>query len=205
MKLTRLITFLLVIATAVCARGALTAGQIMDKAAKKLTGPASVTVTFTIASDRTGTTTGSLTMGARKFTFTVAGLSVWYDGKTQWTLNRQTKEVSITTPTAAELTESNPFYILSDYRSKYHCKALKGTAGQYKIQLTPKAKGASVRSVTVTVRQKDFQPLELVITPQSGAAVTVKVKSIAAGKALPASYFRFDPARHKDYEVIDLR
>lgn len=186
------------------ASASLTAPQIMQRVAKTLTQPASTTVTFSLKSG-SNSGQGTMTMCKQRFTFAAAGISVWYDGKTQWTLNRSAKEVSVTIPDAAELAESNPFVIISDYARHYDCRLAKAPKGQYRVELTPKSKGSAIRSASLTVRASDMQPLSISATLSSGSAVTITVASVKHGQALPVSYFTFNPLQHKGYDIIDLR
>lgn len=200
----RIITIITALACILPAGAALTAQQVMQKVSDALTKPASTTVTFTVKSG-SNTGRGTMTMCKRRFNLTSGGMSVWFDGTTQWALNRSAGEVSVTTPTPDELIESNPFVILSEYRRLYDCKLVGAPKGQYKVVLTPKAKGASMKSATLTVRASDMKPVTIDAVTSSGQKLAVKVVSVSHGAALPASYFTFDKARHKGVEVVNLR
>lgn len=185
------------------ARSAMSADQIMDRVAAALTKPQSVSVTFSFSGNG-GTGNGTMTVCHNKFTYNSGDLAVWYNGRSQWTLQRSAKEVSLTEPTEAELLESNPFRVISGYKAHYTAKLLTAPAGFYKIQLTARSKAQAVRSATVTVNAKTFIPTRISANMGSGST-TIVIKSFTKGKVLPKSYFEFDARMNKDIELIDLR
>lgn len=189
---------------AVCAHAALTAAQVLDRVSAALTKPASVSVTFSFKGQG-GSGNGSLTVCRDLFTYNAGDLAVWYDGKSQWALQRSAAEVSLTEPTAEELVESNPFRIITHYKRNYTYKLQPAPKGQYKILLTAKSRSAAVRTAVVTVNACTFVPVSIEASMGAGARTTVTVKSFVAGKALPKSYFQFNPRLNKDVHVNDLR
>lgn len=189
---------------AVSADAALTAEQILDKVAATLTKPASTTVAFTFATGGQSIK-GNMTVCKHRFTFNAGNLAVWYDGRTQWALQRSDNEVSITEPTPAELAESNPFSIITSYKKNYTCRLLEAPKGKYKVLLTARSKSAAVRTATVTVSASTFRPERINAGMGGNTTNVIRVNSYSTGKALPASYFRFDTTKNKKIEVIDLR
>jgi outer membrane lipoprotein-sorting protein len=194
----------MMMAMAIGANAAMTAEQVLDKVAASFTKAASVTVSFSFTSNGHAAS-GTVTACKNKFSYSAGDLAVWYNGKTQWALQRSANEVTITEPTAAELIESNPFKILSNYKKLYTCKMLSSDNSQYKIQLTAKSKGASVKSATVTVNAKTYNPVAIVATMSGKLKSTITVRSISKGKALPNSYFEYNPKMNSKVEVVDLR
>lgn len=199
----RLITTILSLILALTASATPTAAEVMKKVSDKLTTPASNTISFTVKSSD-GRLPGNMTMSRKLFTFSSGNFAVWYDGRTQWTLNRSAKEVNITTPTAEELIESNPFYIISEHSKHYTPKLLTSSKGQYRIELTAKSKSSTVRKATITVNAKTYKPVSINVVTANGT-MYITINSISSGKALPKSYFTFNTKMNKDIEVIDLR
>ena len=74
----------------------------VTKCSAALKAAPSLTATFLLDSDN-GQIPGSLTMSGRCFKLITDRLSIWYDGKTQWTYVPENEEVNITEPTADEL------------------------------------------------------------------------------------------------------
>lgn len=186
------------------ASAALTAQQVLDKVSATLTSPASVSVNFTFSSGgQTGH--GTMTVCRDWFTYNAADLAVWYDGHSQWALQRSAGEVSLTEPTADELLESNPFRVISSYRQLYNCQLLQSSKGTYKVKLLAKSRTAAVQSAVITVNVTTFQPVSIEATLSGGTRTKVSVTSFIKGKALPKSFFQFNPKANPSVEVIDLR
>ena len=202
---TKILIFFIALVSGLSASAAVTADQVMQKASATLTSPASVTVSFGVIN---GGSSGSgiAVMSNRRFYLTLGAMTVWYNGKTQWTANSNTREVSITTPLEEEIFETNPFVVLSQYKNVYKCTLAKSSkAGIYTVTLTPKHKNTMLKSGTLTVSAKTWQPIKLTGVTHSGEKFTLSINSIRAGGKLPASRFTFDAKAHKGYEVIDLR
>lgn len=178
---------------------AATATEVLDKAAGNISRASSVTIKFVA-----GGTDGSLTVGKEKFTFTAQGLSVWYDGKTQWALDKRAREVSITEPTPSELLESNPLKILSSWQSHYTAKLLTAKAGQFRVELTAKKKGVAVSSAIVVLNAKTYVPVSIELMG-SGGKTLFTISAFTTGKALPKSYFTFDAKQQPGITINDLR
>lgn len=201
---TRIITTIIALALTLSANAALSAAQIMERTANVFTKPASVTASFSITSGK-HSQSGSLTMGKRLFTFNTGTLSVWYDGKTQWTLDPKSREVTITVPTADEVAESNPFALLASYTASYYAAKLQSPDGQYKIKLTRKTDRTAIKTITLTVDAKNFHVRKIIATSDTGDTLTITVKTIQTGKALPKSYYTFNPKANPGYQINDLR
>lgn len=202
-RLKLLISIILAFA-AIPASAALSAEQILDKTAKTLTASPSATVKFSLSSSN-GNTSGAITMSGNKFTFNAGDINVWYDGHSQWALQRSAEEVSLTQPTAAELIESNPLTIISNHKKLYNAKLLASSGNAYKIQLTPRGRHSQVRSAIITINKTTFAPKTLQIVLSNKSSINVTINSISKGAALPASYFKFDAKSHPGVELIDLR
>lgn len=185
------------------ANAALTADAVMDRVAGIFTKHPSTTAIFSITSNGQ-VAQGNMTMCKDRFTFSAGNIAVWYDGRTQWLLQRNACEVNITEPTAEELTETNPLRVLLTYKQHYTCKMLTAPKGQFKIQLTSKTKGQYIKSATITINATDFKPTVMQATSANGTA-TVRISAITHGKALPVSYFTYDTKADRSVEIIDLR
>ncbi len=181
-----------------------TGDQILQKTAKLLTSSKSISVKFNLTGNNT-TGHGSITMSGKKFTFSAGGISVWYDGHNQWALQQSAGEVNLTIPSQSELLESNPFLIISNYKTSYNVKLLSSDAKFYKVRLTPQAKNNQVKSATITINSKNYQPSSLQLTFADNTKMNVSITSFTTGKTLPVSYFTYNPKAHPDIELIDLR
>lgn len=148
---------------------------------------------------------GSMSAQGKMFYLSTPDVKIWYDGKSQWAYSDATGEVNLSEPTAAELAESNPLAILSSINNNFSPRRLKAATGEEKIQLTPKNKKSTIKSVVVTLNGSTFLPKEITLTGTDGQKVTVKISSAKGTKARGQSYYRFNPKSFPGVEIIDLR
>lgn len=105
-RISAIVTFCLIGIAAFAAVNA--AETLLSKVKAKFSASPSIEATFTI-NGGDGPVQGSATMAADRYFMTTPVLTVWYDGRTQWTFLKSSGEVSITEPTVEELMASNPF------------------------------------------------------------------------------------------------
>ena len=205
MKTTRLASILFILAAFFAAFGANaaeTATQLLSKCAAKVDKSPSVTIKFRLAfGNRYSDCT--MILAKDKYRLSSSDMEVWYDGKTQWTYAKASKELSITEPTTDELLECNPFAILKGFSKIYNCRRLGGPAND--IELTSKVKGSAVKKAVVSIDSKTSLPTKLVVTLSNGRTFSATVSSTTAGKALPASTFTYDKSKFPAKEIVDLR
>lgn len=199
-----IITFLLFSVFPFVAKAQMTGDKVLDKSAKVITSAPSMTVNFTVGTSR-GNSSGWITMSGKKFIFSSGDLKVWYDGTSQWALQRSVSEVSLTTPTASELVDSNPFELISRHKQLFTAKLLSTSKDGYRVQLTPKSKGSQIKAATVTINSSSFMPKSLDVTMHDGQKMKIDVTSTSQGKNLSAAYFKYNPKANPGVELIDLR
>lgn len=198
------LTFLLTILFSTLTSTAQNASAIIEKASNKFASCKSISATFALI-DNGHSQNGSITVAGNKFVINTPQLSTWFDGKTQWSYSPQANEVNITTPSADELQQINPFAIISGFRTDFNAKTLKSAKGTYKIQLTPKKANQSIKNVELTLNSSTYFPTLIVITAKNNTKATIKVKTINTGSTLNASTFVFDAKKHPGVEIVDLR
>ena len=115
---------------------AMTASEILDKAASKINSAKSITAEYTISA-ASNKEKGTLILASGKFTLTSGSLRSWFDGLTLWTYSPAMGEVNITNPTAEELADINPFAVINAHKQNYRSALLSSEKNIYKIDLTP--------------------------------------------------------------------
>lgn len=203
-KRTFLLPLALVAALLASAAKAPTASSILAAVRAKMTSAPAVEAVFTINSG-SGAVQGSVILSGAKYAMTTPQMSVWYDGKTQWTLLESSREVSITQPSADELMETNPFAILSAHTDYYTARRLSDTNGRYRVELVPRDKGTVVSRFVLFVDPATGWPAALAVHFDDGRRIDVVIDSISAAKAKSAATFKFDSKKHPTLEIIDLR
>lgn len=156
---------------------------------------------------RTGTDnlTADLTLAKEKFTFKSGTMTVLYDGTTQWTVDAGAGEVSITTPTAEELAETNPLAFLQNYKKNYKVEKVAQSSDSYTIVMSALRKSSYVRTARVIINTKTWLPTQITALLSTGQNLTINVIACTKGSQLPITYFRLNQKAIPSYEIIDLR
>ncbi len=202
----RLITllFMSVVISGICGYAAESAESILGKAASRINAAKSVTAEYVISSGQSSEK-GRLTMASGKFALTSPSLRTWYDGLTMWTYSPALDEVNITTPTAGELLEVNPFAVINNYKTLYSPRLLKSTSDGYMIEMTPLHKGQTFSKAVVTINKESFYPSHIRLTLADRSTVDIDIKSVRSGDAISIDTFRFKKSDAPKAEIIDLR
>lgn len=192
------------------AQGKPDAMELLDKTCAILSRSGGVTGQFSATTFQgttpQNTTTGTMSMLGQKYVLKTPDMATWYNGKKQWSMVAGTDEVSITTPTAAELSQSSPSAFLGIYKNGYKLSV----------------KATSLRSrkawdVTMKAQKKDRQPSQIVVTidAQNNYPMCIRVKyrndwsriaihNLRTGQKLSASDFEFPASQYPGVEVIDM-
>lgn len=199
---------LIIILTALCgilpAQAATSASSVLDKAASKINAAKSLTAEYTISSGNSHEN-GRLVLASGKFTLNSPSLRTWYDGMTMWTYSPALDEVNITTPTAEELLEINPFAVINNYKSLYTPRITASGKGSYTIELKPKRKGQIFSKAILVIDASTYSPKSIQLTMSDGSKVLIDVKSVTAGAFPGNDAFRFKKSDAPKAEIIDLR
>lgn len=183
---------------------AINANEVLTNASKKYQKDGSISAQFTL-SGVGNSTDGTITISGDKFHLSTPLLSIWYNGRTQWTYSAETNEVNITEPTVEELQQVNPFAIINSFRMQFNATLLKSANSMYRIQLTPlKSVNTSISKAIVTLNASTLYPNEIALTIDNNI-ITIKTKDIKAIKNVPHKTFVFDEKKYPNAEIVDLR
>ena len=95
-----------------------TAKALLDDASANLRANEGIRAALTIVTDE-GEVKATICMKGNKFVLETPGMKTWFDGTTQWTYLEVNEEVNVSTPTAAELQQINPYALMESYRTGY--------------------------------------------------------------------------------------
>ncbi len=147
------------------------ARAILDKAVQTLQKTTGVTADFqiTMEDEQSGqkqTINGSLWLKGNKFKLTIPGVETYFDGTTQWVYMTEAKEVTISSPTEAELQEINPTTVLTSYKKGYK---IEGDADKQE-------KGKTIHDINLypTDLKKDFFRINIKIEKGTHNLVAIK-------------------------------
>lgn len=180
------------------------AATILSSLRSRMASAPAVDAVFTINGGQ-GPVQGSVILSGAKYSMTTPQMSVWYDGRTQWTFLRNTNEVSITEPSADELLSTNPFAILSDQTGHYSARRLSDNSGRYRVELVPRDKNSIIKRYVLFIDPTDSWPRALTVEFDDNRRIEVVIENIGASAARNAATFAFDARKHPAAEIIDLR
>ncbi len=196
--------FLLSILLPVSLFAAESAESMLNRAADKIRTSKSISASFSVSSTD-GNASGTITLAGDKFVMKSPQMSVWYNGRTQWTYVKQAGEVNITEPTPSELQQINPFAIINGFRQNYKAKVTSRSTAQTVLTLTANAPKAEIRKVVLTLSNSTLFPSKIVMSMAGGKSVTISVSNVKTGGTLSQSVFTFNPKSLPGVEVVDLR
>ena len=189
---------------AVVSISALDAKSVLDKASANFKKGPSVTIGYTMSGGG-DSENGTITLQGQKFCNKMSNMTVWFDGKTMWSLNKDNEEVNVTTPTATQVAKMNPYAFLSIYKKGYNVAFGKNASQYYEVVLTAHDAKSSVQKMTVRINRSNYQPMHVVITGKKTGDMNITVNSYKKGKKQTDSAYQFNKAKNPGVEVIDLR
>jgi outer membrane lipoprotein-sorting protein len=195
------------------AMSAETANNVLQKAVAAVEKSNGIEATFTLTATKNaatvGTSSGTIILSGEKFRLQTPDATTWFDGKTQWSYQKKSDEVTITTPTAKELETINPYRLLSLYKNGYTSKLLSTTTYKGKavntVELTATDKKRSFTKVTIYISKSTNLPLFISVTLRDATRNDIAVASCKTNTAPAASTFTFSKKSYPKAEVIDLR
>lgn len=187
---------------------------VLDKTAALFKKNSGVKVDFVMRSLQNnqvdGRTVGTVYLKGEKFMLKAESIEVWFNGRTQWSYNAHSEEVSVTTPTAEELQAINPYSFLNLYQYGYTCRL--GTLSAFngravtEVILTAKDKRRELASITLYITKGGYQPVFVVLQQRGNKGKTeITVTHSLLNQNLPDAFFTYQKRNHPHAEMIDLR
>lgn len=189
-----------------------TAREVLDNASAKLRAAGGMQATFEATTfqgtTQTGGTSGSIFVQGAKFQVSSSEMSVWFDGKTQWSLLKSSDEVNVSTPSAEEVQQMNPYAFVNLYKKGYTLSLTEVTykgAPAYEARMVAQSKSAPIQEMRVTLGKKSYLPQSIRIRQGSNGWTRIRISALKTGRRWDDKFFRFNPKDYPQAEVIDLR
>ena len=179
MKKLFLIISAILIAISASAQSNSKAKAVLDKTASVIRNAGDIKADFS-ATSTSGSMSGTVFLHKNMLHLTSPGIKCWYDGKTLWTYRKETNEVNITTPTAAEQQSINPYLFINIYKKGY----------AYTMRET-KLKG---KAYPISVNMQ-----------RAKGSTQIYILNCKTKQKFKDATFRFPSAEYKSAEIIDLR
>ncbi|MDR0680949.1 MAG: outer-membrane lipoprotein carrier protein LolA [Dysgonamonadaceae bacterium] len=153
---------------------------------------------------------GNIEMKGAKFHLDVPEMETWFDGKTQWVLQKEWDEVNITEPAEQEVQTLNPAVIFSIYKKGCNYKYLgektdnRGKKAQ-EIELIPQDKKSEWTKIVIQINSNDFMPVKIHIFYKNKMENIIHINKYKKKLNLEDNVFVFDKKKYPNVEIIDLR
>lgn len=181
------------------------ASAFMNDAAKTITTSKSVEASFKIECNGQTTIIGDIAVKGEKFAINTTANSTIFNGKTQWTISSDDKEISVFEPTADEIAQINPFSVIRSYKKDYNVKLISSDNFSVKIQLTPKKKETSIKKIVITFVTKTKLPQQMMLTLDDNKVLSIGIFDVRTDADIRSSCFEVIDKNYPGYEIIDLR
>lgn len=158
-------------------------------------------VRFTVAVDE-HKVSGSYMVGSDCYALTLGNIEVFGNSDTRHEVDNSRKEVVIDkVDTASHNLLNNPLSAFDFIGDEYFVETISEQADRVDVRLTPRQKSVQEGVIEVAIDRHTNLPRSVTYRP-SGASIRINIDHIGATTARPAT---FDPAKYKDFEVIDFR
>ena len=210
-----LISFLIVYVMPISAQQDNRAKEYLDKSSEAFSKAGNMTIDFTInikdtRNKITESFDGIINLKEQKFCLNIPGMEIWFDGKTQWVLQKDWGEVTITQPNEAEIQTINPTTIFEVYKSGCNYKYIgekTNTKGQkvHEVELIPQSKKSEMTKITMQIKASDFLPSLLHVVYKNDIENVIHLNKYQKNLELKDDLFVFDAKKYSNVEIIDLR
>ncbi|MEJ7611599.1 MAG: outer membrane lipoprotein carrier protein LolA [Ferruginibacter sp.] len=154
-----------------------------------------------------GTKSGTVYMKGGRYRISVTGQEIFSDGSNVWTLDKASKEVTISKidPSANSLTPQKLFtnFYDKDFLYKLNGKSKVGARTMNEVELTPIDKTKPFHKILLYVDNNSIASTKLF--EKSGNRYTYSTSSLSPNANVPDAMFVFDPKKYPGVEVVDLR
>lgn len=120
------------------------------------------------------TYTGDLAMHGKQFALTMFSMEAAYDGNTLYIYSDDTEELTLSTPTEEELTQTNPFLYAQTLLPV--CQyAEKAVGDKTQITLTPHDRSAGIQKFVLRIATATLLPAAIEIHEDDGKLTTLRL------------------------------
>ena len=153
---------------------------------------------------------GQIVVKGEKFFLSTPDQEVYFDGKTQWTYDKNISEVSILEPKPQDIQTLNPVSVFELYKTDctYKYKGEKTDSQKRKVQevsLFPTNSKIDIKQVDIQINPSDSMPVFFYIVYKDKAELRIYIDKYQTKLNLPDSRFVYDAKKYPNVEVNDLR
>ena len=182
------------------------AKAVLDKTSAVIRNAGDIKADFS-ANATSGSMSGTIYIHKNMLHLTSSNAKCWFDGKTLWTYRKNTNEVNITTPTAAEKQSINPYQFINMYKKGYTYTmretTLRGKA-TYEVTLNATSPTNKLRKMVINIDKATYYPVSVNMQRVKGIT-TIYITSCKTKQKFNPKTFSFNSSDYPSAEIIDLR
>jgi len=191
------------------------AKEWLDKSSAAFSRTGAMSINFTmnirdVANKLSESFDGVLNLKGTKFHLNTPGNEIWFNGKTQWLLQKEYDEVHVSEPTEQEMQALNPTFIFNIYKKDCNYKYMGEKTDTKKrkvheIELLPLAKSSDITRIVVQISAADFMLSKIHIFHKNKIENIIHINKHQKNTTLTDSHFVFNAKNYPGVEIIDLR
>jgi len=153
---------------------------------------------------------GQIFMKGAKFFLSTPDQEVYFDGKTQWTYDKNIQEVSILEPKPQDIQTLNPVSVFDLYKTNcnYKYKGEKTDSQKGKVQeisLFPTNLKEDIKQIDIQISSTDWMPVFFLMIYNDKSEYRIYINKYQTKLNLPDSQFVFDTKKYPNADINDLR
>lgn len=153
---------------------------------------------------------GKLIFKDKKYVLELMGMETYFDGKTKWQYIKEANEVTVSLPQGEEGTFlDDPTALFKNYDKNYKSKFRKEFKQKNKticeFDFFPNNLDLPYSSIRLQIEKESLEPVMFRYQGKDGNNYIIKIKNFKMNQQIKDEKFTFDPSKHKDIDVVDLR
>lgn len=187
------------------------AKEILDKSAAKIKAYPAVEIDFNLTMENKEENIheehkGKAYMKGHLYKLEVMDVVNYYDGQNIYTYMPEAQEVNLKSPSDDEEEMLNPAKIFDIHNYGFKQKLISVTNGIAYIELYPNDLKKNFMKIGIWVSKADYSIQKVESFGKDGNNLIITINHIQKPAGIPAdTFFTFDPDRHPEVEVIDMR
>ncbi len=150
---------------------------------------------------------GVIKTAGNKFYLSTNFADMFYDGKTLNVYDKQTNELTISTPSKDEVASVDPTAIITLFKQGYKISEpeFDKTAKLATITLYPEDRSAAESMIKITINTATSTPTQIRTYGKNGVDNFVEIQKVEVNKNFKDDVFYFNADKYSKLQIIDLR